>query len=87
VVLGRAERENNSMHIPGKSPEGWPAHLQIGGLIGRPSVQRVRSAAMKPKPIHLLSFIAFMLTAVLAYASMPHPLEQHTITKPYDLIR
>jgi hypothetical protein len=42
---------------------------------------------MKLKPIHLLSFIASMLTAVLAYASMPHPVEQHTVVKPYNLIR
>lgn len=81
VVLGRAERENSFMHIPGKRPEERPAHLQIRGLIGRPSVQRSRSAAMKPKPIHLLFLIASMLTAVLAFASMPRSVEQHTVSQ------
>jgi hypothetical protein len=28
-----------------------------------------------------------MLTAVLAFASMPRPVEQHTVVKPYHLIR
>jgi hypothetical protein len=42
---------------------------------------------MKPKAIHLLFFIASMLTAVLAFASLPHPVEQHSLGKPYNLIR
>ena len=83
----RAERENSSMHILGKRPEGKSAHLKIDGLIGGRSVQRFRSAAMKPKPIHLLFLIASMLTAVVAFASMPRPVEQHTVVKPYNLIR
>jgi hypothetical protein len=87
VVLGGAEHENSSMHIMGKGPEGRPAHLEIDGLIGRPSIQRFRSAVMKPKPIHLLFLIASMLTAVLAFASMPRPVEQHTVFKPCHLIR
>lgn len=75
------------MHILGKRPEGKSAHLKIDGLIGGRSVQRFRSAAMKPKPIHLLFLIASMLTAVVAFASMPRPVEQHTVVKPYNLIR
>jgi hypothetical protein len=42
---------------------------------------------MKPKPLHLLFLIASMLTAVLAFASMLRPVEQHTVIKPYNLIR
>ena len=87
MVLDRAGTENSLMRIPGKRPEGRPAHLEIDGLIGRPSVQRFRSAVMKPKPIHLLFLIASMLTAVLAFASMPRPVGQHTVVKPYNLIR
>ena len=86
-MLCRAECEISFMRMPGNRREGRPAHLGIGGLIGRPSVQRFRSAAMKPKPIHLLFLIASMLTAVLAFASMPRPVEQHTVVKPYNLIR
>ena len=87
VVLGGAKHENSSMHIMGKRPEGKPAHLEIDGFIGRSSVRRFRSAVMKPKPVHLLFLIVSMLTAVLAFASMPRPIEQHTVIKPYNLIR